>query len=163
MTLAFPLFSPGPGREFRHQCGRRVGESSGRCAHLYHEYPTEWLPGKVKTGQGQYGDRRWLFILLLNDVVCHQIFWSTMIQVMACHLLGAKPFPDQMLSYWKLEQFSFKKIHLRMLSTKLWPFCLDLTHIKNICTLLGYDKICYGEVWLHMDLCFCFQILLSYQ
>ena len=53
----------------------------------------------------------------------HQWTRSALVQVMACHLFGAKPLPEPMLAYWRLdfwEQISVK------LESKFCHF-----HIKN--------------------------------
>ena len=63
---------------------------------------------------------------------------STLVQVMACRLLGAKPLPEPMLAYCllsslgtnfneiliEIQPFSFKKMRLKMSSAK-WPFILS--------------------------------------
>ena len=55
---------------------------------------------------------------------------------MACRLFGAKPFPEQLLTYCKLDHRNkrqlylnqitniyIRKMHFQMSSAKLWPFC----------------------------------------
>ena len=59
----------------------------------------------------------------------HQWTDSSLAQVMACRLIGAKPLPEPMLAYCQLDTweqigirmlpFSFKKIHLKMSSAKM--------------------------------------------
>ena len=59
----------------------------------------------------------------------HQWTDSSLVQVMACCLIGAKPLPEPMLAYCQLDTweqigirmlpFSFKKIHLKMSSAKM--------------------------------------------
>ena len=63
--------------------------------------------------------------------------WEPLVQVMACHLSGTKPLLEPMLSYchfrllgmnfseiWiETQNFSFMKMHLKMLSVKWRPFC----------------------------------------
>ena len=90
--------------------------------------------------------------------------WSPLVKIMACHLFGAKPLPEPMLSYcqlysWETEiwieilSFSFKKIHLKMLSANIaviiavifvqgkWVNCqlekpdLDVKLIQTLCIL----------------------------
>ena len=52
---------------------------------------------------------------------------------MACRLYGAKPLSEPMLPYSQLDpknkihKFSFKEIHLKMLSAKWQPFCLSVS------------------------------------
>ena len=68
---------------------------------------------------------------------------SLLVQVMACHLLGAKPSPQTMYDILsikplgtseiqiKIQTFSFMKMHLKILSVKWQPFCPggdDLTY-----------------------------------
>ena len=59
---------------------------------------------------------------------------STLVQIMASCLFGAKPLSKPMLQYCYLDTnfseilieiitFSFKKMHLKVLSAKHWPFC----------------------------------------
>ena len=62
---------------------------------------------------------------------------SALVQVTACRLAGTKPLPEPMLAYCQLDpeeqtsmkfkiktyNFSFMKMHLKMLSAKWQPFC----------------------------------------
>ena len=73
-----------------------------------------------------------------------QTSWSTLFQVMAYRLLGANPLHDDMLincqsqgTYFneilfEIQKFSFKKMHLKLSSVKLWPFCLSLNIVRII-------------------------------
>ena len=91
--------------------------------------------------------------------VCHSLgYWtlfgglsrsrSTLDQVMAWHLIGAKPLPEPMLIYcqldtrnrlqWnlnKIKHFSVKKLLLKMLSAKCQPFCSGL-HVLTFFVVL---------------------------
>ena len=64
-----------------------------------------------------------------------QRYWSTFVQVVACHLFGSMPLPKPMLTYhqWDTKElvsvkiysvciFSFKRMHLKMSSAKYRPF-----------------------------------------
>ena len=65
----------------------------------------------------------------------------SLLQIMACHLISAKPLSETMLGILsngplgtnisetpiKIWRFSFTKMHLIMSSAKWWPFCLGLT------------------------------------
>ena len=57
--------------------------------------------------------------LKLSGIICHRI-WSSLAKVMACHLFGAKPLPEPMLTYfiWSL----MDKLH--------WNFSWNLGTIK---------------------------------
>ena len=74
---------------------------------------------------------------------------SSLVHVMACRLLGVKPLPEPMLAYCQLDSwkqislkfewivillFSFKKMHLEMLSAKVAPFCpgRDVSPISKV-------------------------------
>ena len=83
---------------------------------------------------------------------------------MACHLFGAKPLFEPMLTYWvnwtiiihfseiwiKIQDFSLTKTHLKMLSVQWQPFCPgkdELIHwgrMTHICvsnlTIIGSDN-----------------------
>ena len=68
---------------------------------------------------------------------------SALVQVMACCLFGAKPLSEPMPTYrnklqWnsnKKLNFSFTKMHLKMLSGKWWPF------------FPGEDKLTHGNFY----------------
>ena len=63
--------------------------------------------------------------------------WPPLVQIMACRLVGAKPFSEPMMGYcqpwvkllWKsieIYVFSYKKMHVKISIAKWWPFCLGL-------------------------------------
>ena len=69
------------------------------------------------------------------------VILPSLVQIMACRLVGAKPLPEPMLvcilligplgtnfsgMLIEIHTFSFKKIHLKMSSGKWRPFCLGL-------------------------------------
>ena len=93
---------------------------------------------------------------------------------MACHLVGPKPSSETMLEYCKLDPlgtnfnnilikihtFSFKKIHLKMLSGKWWSSCLRLTVVvvitypclnpdANIIHEVTYPYQLYSWKWIY--------------
>ena len=51
---------------------------------------------------------------------------SALVQIMACRLFGAKPLPEPMLTFreirLKFQNFSYMKMHLKMLCAKWRPF-----------------------------------------
>ena len=67
----------------------------------------------------------------------HQWIGSALVKIMACRLFGAKPLSKPVLGLFsirplgtnfseisnKIQKFSFKKMHLKMLSAKWQPFC----------------------------------------
>ena len=80
----------------------------------------------------------------------------SLVQMMACHLVGAKPLSRRCQaiiwnSAWillirplgtkfneiliKIHAFSFKKMHLKLLSVKWWPFCLSRYVLRLQCSL----------------------------
>ena len=70
-------------------------------------------------------------------IYMHWWTWSTLVQVVACHLSGATPLPAPMLPYYqldaweqtsvnfesKIKNFSFIKMHLKLSPAKWWPYC----------------------------------------
>ena len=61
---------------------------------------------------------------------------SALVQIMACHLFSAQPLSEPVLGYWQLDpseqtsvhqtqNFSFMRMHLKILSAKSQPFCPD--------------------------------------
>ena len=73
--------------------------------------------------------------LRLSDAIWYHKSGSLLFQVMVWHLFGAKPLPEPILTIrplwtnfneiWiKIQKFSFKKMHFKMLSAKWQPFCL---------------------------------------
>ena len=98
---------------------------------------------------------------------------SALVQIIACHLFGAKPLSKQVLDIvligplgtnfseiWiEIQNFSFTKMPLKMSSGKWWPFCPggdELTIFNKIALLLPsrmklYEtnclNICMQWVW----------------
>ena len=80
-----------------------------------------------------------------SDAYMHQQTKPPLIQIMARHLFSAKPLSEPMLIYCQLvpseinfsetsmeiKTFSFKKMHLKMLSGKWRSFCLTLKLVKS--------------------------------
>ena len=69
---------------------------------------------------------------------------SSLVQVMACHLFGAKPLPETMLIYRQLDSWEhmseklesdFKKIHLKMSSAKMATILSRARCVKAACGL----------------------------
>ena len=74
---------------------------------------------------------------------------------MACRLVGAKPLSEPVLGIlfigpWEtnfseiligIQTFSFKKMHLKMLSAKWRPFCLDL-NVLRVCKETVKSRVC---------------------
>ena len=97
----------------------------------FHFLPAEWLA---------------FLMVLTNQLIeaeCRilpSINLSSLVQIMACRLIGAKPLSEPMLDYcqldpcehismksWlKIQQFSLKKIHVKMSTAKWRPSCLGL-------------------------------------
>ena len=85
------------------------------------------------------------------------------VQVMACHLIGAKPLPEPMptLSIGplgtnfseiqiKMQNFPFRKMNLKLLSGKWQPFCPG----KDELALIDYDELALidmGPIWGRQD------------
>ena len=81
-----------------------------------------------------------------SDAYMRQFNMPTLVEIMACRLFGAKPLSEPMLPYCQLDpkehifneiltkipKFSFKKILLKMSTTKWLPFCLGLNVLKPI-------------------------------
>ena len=76
----------------------------------------------------------------------HQWIKSALLQIMACRLFGAKPLSKPMLGYWplgtnmseiltKIQNISFKKMHLKSSSVKWWPFCPGGDELRAYCHL----------------------------
>ena len=109
---------------------------------------------------------KWICINSLRptDAYMRQYTSPPLIQIMACRLLGAKPFSEPMLLYCQLDtrkqiirfQIPTKVIrdtHLKMPSAKWRPYCLDLntlsmrkaTHISilAVLNLSGYRTSLY--------------------
>ena len=92
----------------------------------------------------------------VGDDIWHYRSWPTLIQEMACHLLGAKKQCWLIVNrtFWNRFQrnsnFFIEEMHLKMLSSKWQPICLScnvLTHwgqVTYICisklTIIGSDK-----------------------
>ena len=47
------------------------------------------------------------------DVIKHQTSWWTLVQIMAYHLLDAKPLPEPMLTYWLLDPCEQTSVNLK--------------------------------------------------
>ena len=76
-----------------------------------------------------------------SDAIWCQASWSTLAQVMACHLFVDKTLSKLMLTYWiglietngkfsevqiNLPNCAFNKMDWEMLSARCWPCCSDL-------------------------------------
>ena len=106
-------------------------------------------------------DRPETFIALFNWVwstgtVWCQRAWSTLIQIMVCHL----PLPETVLTYCQLDprsknfseiwikirrfSFSFSKMNLKILSTECPSFCLGVIQ----CVKIPYQKFSLLIGWL---------------
>ena len=85
-----------------------------------------------------------------SSLYVRQWIVSTLVQIMACRLFGAKPLSEPMLGYClldigapfseiltKIQNFSFTKMHLKTSSAKRWPFCT------------GGDELKIGYLWKH--------------
>ena len=74
--------------------------------------------------------------LWLSDAMIWHGYLTNIGSVMAWCLTGTKPLPEPMLTYcqtigkifqwFQIQKFSFKKMHLKMVSAKWQPFCSDL-------------------------------------
>ena len=69
----------------------------------------------------------------LSAAYMRQWFWSAYVQIMACHIFGAKPLSKPMLAYWPLrthfseiwieiQTFSFMKMNLKISPVKRGHF-----------------------------------------
>ena len=81
-----------------------------------------------------------------SDATWHLTSWSPLVQVMTWLLTRAKPLPEPMLSwcqsdpmkhismkfYLKIENFSSRKMDLKLSSAKCGPFCTDLDVLISI-------------------------------
>ena len=81
----------------------------------------------------------WLILTHIHLVphICVIEVGSALVRVMACRMFGAKPLPELMLAYCRLDpwehisvknwigilSFSFKKMLLKLSSAKVRPFC----------------------------------------
>ena len=72
-----------------------------------------------------------------SDAIWRKWTWTTVVQVMACHLFGTKPLPESTIlllieplgthldEIWIIKTFYFKKICFKMLSAILFkPQCV---------------------------------------
>ena len=86
---------------------------------------------------------QWVNSLRPSDAYMRRWTGSSLVQIMACRLFGAKPLSEPMLEYcnWDLgpnfseiligiQPFSFKKLHLKTSSAKLRLFCLGLNELN---------------------------------
>ena len=82
--------------------------------------------------------------------MCHTTR-ASLVQIMACHLFGAKPLSKPVLAYCSLDtwehelwiktlQFSYNKMNLKMLFAKCWSFCRYLKVITWYWTQHSTDK-----------------------
>ena len=51
---------------------------------------------------------QWVNSLWLSGDIWHQISWSTLVQLMACHMFHAKQLPEPMLTYSQLDHLKVK-------------------------------------------------------
>ena len=65
-------------------------------------------------------------------VTCIKLIY-TYICILACHLNSTKPLSEPVLEYY---QVSFKKMYLKMLSGKWWPFCLSFNVLTHWCLIM---------------------------
>ena len=79
----------------------------------------------------------------LGDANMHHWTGSSLVQVMACHLFGAEPSPEPMLTYWQrnllnkfqwhfdwnimvfTEEDIFEHVICRMMTILFWPQCVN--------------------------------------
>ena len=92
----------------------------------------------------------------------HQWIGLALVQIMACHLFGGKPLSEPMLGYCqldtydlgtnsseiliKIQNFSFKKMHLAILSAKWSQFCLSLNVLRLSPGSEAWNIFC-GLIW----------------
>ena len=81
-----------------------------------------------------------------SGAIWHHSAWSSLVQVMAWHLKSVKPLPEQNADLlligpsrpnfgeilMTIQQFSVKKMHLKMPSAKYQPFCSGLNVLTNM-------------------------------
>ena len=93
-----------------------------------------------------------------SDAFMRQYNLATLVQIMACRLLGAKPSSEPMLPYcqldhnetyfseiiFKIQNFSFKEMHLKMSSAKWQALCLGLNGEDS---LPSTDLICVSTFY----------------
>ena len=82
--------------------------------------------------------------LRLSDTYRCQWTGSSLVQVMACHLFGAKPLPEPMLTCLPIISLetdcceisskiqTFRKMDTKIPSAKCWPFCSGLGLLKSV-------------------------------
>ena len=85
----------------------------------------------------------WVNLFRPSDACMRRWTGSSLVQIMACHLFGAKQLSEPMLEYWIFRNklrgnfnrnsniFSFKKLLLKMSSAKRRLFCLGLNELNG--------------------------------
>ena len=96
-----------------------------------------------------------------RDRATHISVILTLSQIMACRLFDAKPLYEPMLLYivnwtlgnkrqWHLnqnEQFSYKKMYIKIASVKCWPICIGLnTLMATIFSHWCNFNVAFGEL-----------------
>ena len=91
---------------------------------------------------------------------------SALVQIMACHLFGAKPLPEPMLTYCQLDSweqkfseiwirtlsFSFRKMHLKCCLPKWQPFCPGGDEVLQL--LQWCVNLVWGLSYVNNDMAF---------
>ena len=101
-----------------------------------------------------------------RDAYMHQWTMPSLVEIMACRLLGAKPLSEPMLTYSQLghkkqnsvkhqSQFnvSFRKMRLKMLSGKWRSFCLGLNVLNKQAPMLGLGLLWRSLLFISIKQC----------
>ena len=119
---------------------------------LSHIVKWEWFVMTIAASWGNLCVQWTLNSLRPSDAYMRQYNIPTLLQIMACRLSGTKPLSEPVLPYchltlrnifqwnlFKIRRFSFKEMHLKMLSAKWRPFCLGLNVLHVWMELFWYQ------------------------
>ena len=122
--------------------------------HLNPLQPHEaYIDGLVQERRNSIANALELRLSFTNQLICVIDYQSSLLQVKACSLFGAKPLPVPMMMYgqWDLQRGihfndNFPLIHLKFSSTSWQPFCYIYRYIYI--SALGYESaIKYLKEW----------------
>ena len=103
--------------------------------------------------------------LRLSDAYMHQYNMWTLPQIMACHLFAAKPLSEPVLPYcqldhkehisvkflFKIQTFSFKEIHIKMLSAKVVAILPGINVLRLHPHLPGINELNITELGQYLQ------------
>ena len=101
--------------------------------------PSHYLSQCWPRSMASYGVTRpqWVNSMWSSDAIQSQPSRSTLVQVLACRLFGAKPLPESMLTHWQSSKFQWNLNRNSNIYLKANAFCL-LFHNKSLWLIVNW-------------------------